>query len=42
MASFYKPKLRKFLLDNHHMDGWEFYSISGYDIIHKYGYPECK
>jgi len=42
MASFYKPSLRKFVMDNHYMDSWEFHTISGYDIIHKFGYRECR
>jgi hypothetical protein len=42
MASFYKPNLRNYLLGNHYMDGWEFHAISGNDIIHRFGYRECK
>ena len=42
MASFYKPALRNYLLSNHYMDGWEFHAISGSELIHKYGYRECR
>ena len=42
MASFYRPALRKYVIDNHWMDSWDFHTISGSDIIHKFGYPECK
>jgi len=41
MASYYKPKLRNYLLSNHYMDSWEFHSISGQDMIHRFGYRQC-
>jgi hypothetical protein len=41
MASHYNSKLRGFVLANHYMDSWEFHSISGQDMIHKFGYRQC-
>ncbi len=41
MASHYKSSLRDFILANHYMDSFTFHSISGRDIIHKFGYQQC-
>ena len=41
MASHYNSKLRSFVLTNHYLDSWEFHSISGQDIIQKFGYRQC-
>jgi hypothetical protein len=41
MASHYNSRLRAFVLANHYMDSFTFHSISGRDIIHKFGYRQC-
>ena len=41
MLDTYKPALAKYLTDNHLMDGFEFYTISGSELISRYGYPAC-
>jgi hypothetical protein len=41
MASHYKPSLRQFILAHHYMDSFTFHAISGRNIIHKFGYPQC-
>jgi hypothetical protein len=41
MASHYNSRLSSFVLANHYMDSWEFHSISGSDMIHKFGYRQC-
>ena len=41
MLSSYKPSLRNFLVTNHYVDTFDFRSISGRDIIQKFGYREC-
>jgi hypothetical protein len=41
MLNSYKPKLRSFLVANHYVDTFEFHTISGRDIIQKFGYREC-
>ena len=40
-ANHYNSRLRAFVLANHYMDSWEFHTISGQDIIHKFGYRQC-
>ncbi len=42
MLNSYKPKLRKYLVDNHYVDTFEFHTISGREMIDKFGYPECR
>jgi hypothetical protein len=41
MASHYNLSLRAFVLAHHYMDSFTFHPISGRDIIHKFGYPQC-
>jgi hypothetical protein len=41
MASYYNPGLRNFVLANHYMDSWEFHTISGQEMIQKFGYRPC-
>jgi hypothetical protein len=41
MLSSYRPGLRSYLTANHFMDTSEFHSISGAEIIQKFGYREC-
>lgn len=41
MLNSYNAKLRNYLVSNGHVDGFEFHSISGRDIIQKFGYRSC-
>lgn len=41
MLNSYKPKLRSYLVSNGYVDSFEFHSISGRDIIQKFGYKAC-
>ena len=41
MLAAYKPKLRQYLVSNHHMDTLAFHTISGREMIDKYGYKAC-
>jgi hypothetical protein len=41
MMSTYKPRLRADLLGHHAMDTLEFLTISGADMITKFGYRKC-
>jgi hypothetical protein len=41
MARTYKPALRQYVMANHFMDTFEFHSISGSEIISRFGYPAC-
>lgn len=41
MLSAYNPGLRSYLLEHHAMDTLAFFSISGADMIQKFGYREC-
>ncbi len=41
MLSMYKPKLRQYLVSNHYVDTFEFHSISGSELIQKFGYRSC-
>jgi hypothetical protein len=41
MLAAYKPALAKYLTDNHFMDTFEFHTISGSELISRYGYPAC-
>ena len=41
MLNSYKPKLRQYLVSNGYVDSFEFHTISGSDIISKFGYPKC-
>ena len=42
MLSTYNDALRKYVTDNHFMDTFAFHSISGSEIIKRFGYPACR
>ena len=41
MLGAYNSSLRNYVTANHYMDTLTFHSISGRDMIHKFGYREC-
>jgi len=41
MLAAYKPKLRQYLVSNHYMDTLAFHTISGREMIDRYGYKAC-
>jgi len=41
MLGAYNASLRDYVTSNHHMDTLAFHSISGRDMIQKFGYREC-
>jgi hypothetical protein len=41
MLAAYKPRLRQYLMSNHYMDTLAFHTISGRDLIDKFGYRAC-
>jgi hypothetical protein len=41
MMSAYNSSLRAYLLEHHAMDSLAFFTISGSDMIKKFGYKEC-
>ena len=41
MLAAYNAKLRNYLLSGGYVDGFEFHTISGQDIITKFGYRAC-
>lgn len=41
MLSMYNAKLRNYLVSNGYVETFEFHTISGRDIIQKFGYREC-
>ncbi len=41
MLDAYNPRLRAYVTANHYMDTLAFHSISGRDMIQKFGYREC-
>ncbi len=41
LLSAYNPGLRAYVTANHFVDTLEFHSISGGDIIRRFGYREC-
>jgi hypothetical protein len=41
MLASYNAKLRNYLVSNGYVDTFEFHSISGRDIIQKFGYRAC-
>jgi hypothetical protein len=41
MLNSYNAKLRNYLVSNGYVDSFEFHTISGKDIIQKFGYREC-
>lgn len=42
MLDAYKPALRQYVSANHFMDTFEFHTISGRDMISRFGYPACR
>ena len=42
MLSTYKPALQQYVTANHFMDTLDFHSISGSEIIRRFGYPACR
>jgi hypothetical protein len=42
MLSTYNDALRKYVTDNHFMDTFAFHSISGSEIVKRFGYPACR
>lgn len=42
MLSTYKPALRQYLTSNHFMDTFAFHTISGEEMIKRFGYPACR
>ena len=42
MLAAYKPALRQYLVSNHYMDTLAFHTISGRELIDKFGYKACK
>ena len=41
MLAAYKPALRQYLVSNHYMDTLAFHTISGRELIDKFGYKVC-
>jgi hypothetical protein len=41
MLAAYKPALRQYLVSNHYMDTLAFHTISGRELIDKFGYKAC-
>lgn len=42
MQARYNGKLRGFVKANHYMDTFQFHSISGVEMIKRFGYPACR
>ena len=42
MLDAYNPALRKYVTDGHFMDTFDFHTISGREIIARFGYPACR
>jgi hypothetical protein len=42
MLDSYNAKLRSYLMANHYMDTPEFHTISGLEMIQKFGYRRCQ
>jgi hypothetical protein len=42
MLGTYNAALRRYVTANHYMDTLEFHSISGSEIISRFGYPACR
>ena len=42
MLSTYKAGLQQYVTANHFMDTLDFHSISGSEIIRRFGYPACR
>ncbi len=41
MLRAYKPGLRKYLVDGHHVDSRKYFTMKGATLIDKFGYREC-
>jgi hypothetical protein len=41
MLAAYKSRLRQYVYENHFMDTFAFHSISGPDMVKRFGYPAC-
>lgn len=41
MLNTYNGSLRRYLISNHYMDRFEFHTISGQDLIKRFGYRAC-
>lgn len=41
LLDHYNPKLRRFVIENRFLESLEFRTISGTDMIEKFGYPAC-
>ena len=41
MLASYNSKLRNYLVSNGYVSSFEFHTISGQDMIQKFGYPAC-
>jgi hypothetical protein len=41
LLKHYNPKLRRFVVENGYLETFQFHTISGRDIIEKFGYPAC-
>ena len=42
MLSTYNATLQKYVTDNRFMDTFDFHSISGREIVSRFGYPACR
>ena len=42
MLSTYNAALHQYVTENHYMDTFEFHTISGSEIIKRFGYPACR
>ena len=42
MLAAYKPSLRKYLLDGHHVDSSKYHTLKGATLIDRFGYLQCK
>jgi len=42
MLAAYNSALRQYLSGNHFMDTFAFHSISGRDMVKRFGYPACR
>lgn len=41
MLAAYTPRLRKYLLDGHHVDSARYFTMKGARLIDEFGYREC-
>jgi hypothetical protein len=42
MLAAYNSALRQYVTENHFMDTFAFHSVSGADIVKRFGYPACR